>query len=44
MSRIHSWIKRFAEGEYDAALVGMSVFGLVMGALVALSIIMESQP
>jgi esterase/lipase len=35
--------KRFAEGEFDAYM-GVAVFGLAMGALFALSILMETQP
>jgi hypothetical protein len=40
---ISKLVRRFAEGEFDGYL-GVAVFGLAMGALFALSILMETQP
>lgn len=42
MNFLTRWTRRFAEGEYDG-LMAASLFGLIMGGLVAISIIMEAQ-
>jgi esterase/lipase len=42
MNMISRWIRRVADGEYDAYL-GVAVFGLAMGALFAVSMLMEGQ-